>query len=274
MPYSPHRAFSIPPAERTIWRYISFEQLLSILSNESLHFARADTFDDPFEGILPRRNIQEMDQSIGDVSLPETAKIWKQNDQKSVLWKESNLRTKIEVYRRISFLNCWHMLPHESVAMWDANLEGGNGIVIKSTVGGLKAALNEYSENEVFIGEVDYIDYQREKIPEDNILYSFTFKREGFRHENELRAVVTLPPVDGYPRLRGKVQGQEVPLRWDEQNLGLPVDIDVEHLTDEIRLSPGADDWHVPLVDELVTKYGYEISVSPSSLSIAPSYLD
>ena len=43
-----------PPKDQdTVWRYMSFEKFVHILSENSLFFPRADMFDDPFEGFKP-----------------------------------------------------------------------------------------------------------------------------------------------------------------------------------------------------------------------------
>jgi hypothetical protein len=39
--------------DAVIWRYVDFAKLVSLLESQSLHLARADVFDDPFEGSVP-----------------------------------------------------------------------------------------------------------------------------------------------------------------------------------------------------------------------------
>lgn len=54
MPYVPNSAFDGPrDPEAVIWRYIDFAKLVSLLESQSLHLARADVLDDPFEGSIP-----------------------------------------------------------------------------------------------------------------------------------------------------------------------------------------------------------------------------
>jgi hypothetical protein len=42
-----------------IWRYRTLDRYKSILEDQYLWFARPDQFDDPFEGSIPRKNIEE-----------------------------------------------------------------------------------------------------------------------------------------------------------------------------------------------------------------------
>src|ERR1022692_3306148 len=42
MPYTEHPEFCLPERDRTIWRYIDFTKLVSLLEKQALFFARAD----------------------------------------------------------------------------------------------------------------------------------------------------------------------------------------------------------------------------------------
>jgi hypothetical protein len=46
-----HSAFFPPKDNCTLWRYVDLTKLLSLLENRTLHFTRADEFDDPYEGM-------------------------------------------------------------------------------------------------------------------------------------------------------------------------------------------------------------------------------
>lgn len=49
--YKLHELFIEPQDQNAkIWRYIDFTKFVSLIDSQELFFARADKFDDPFEG--------------------------------------------------------------------------------------------------------------------------------------------------------------------------------------------------------------------------------
>ena len=42
-----------------VWRYLDLPKLIDLLETQSLYFARADTLEDPLEGMWPSANAQE-----------------------------------------------------------------------------------------------------------------------------------------------------------------------------------------------------------------------
>lgn len=274
MPYKDHEAFDAPNWKKTIWRYISIPQLISILDGSALYFNRADKFDDPFEGTLPKKNIEELDSELGDEMLPEEAEVVGFLTKEDVWWENPNIRTQISIYQKISYINCWHVKEHESVSMWEANSVSNSGVVIKSKAEALRNAFDAYGQHDIYIGKVNYIDFQHESIPETNILRTYNYKRQGFDHENELRAVLIKPPVDNYPHLDDVSHGDRVTLQWDSQPTGQFVKVLIERLIDEIRPHPNAPPWHKEILETLVNEFDYQISVRESSLSAVPSYMN
>ena len=43
----------VPGDKDPLWKYMSFEKFVNLLSTNTLFFTRADKFDDPFEGFTP-----------------------------------------------------------------------------------------------------------------------------------------------------------------------------------------------------------------------------
>lgn len=79
------------PENTTIWRYITFYQLMSILNRDALYFCRVDRYPDPFEGSRPK---------------PQASK--------------SDDKTEVARFeRKYIFGNCWHINERESAAMWE-----------------------------------------------------------------------------------------------------------------------------------------------------------
>jgi len=269
MPYNDHPVFQTE-AEPTqpIWRYVSVPQLLSVIEMGSLWFTRSNKFDDPFEGRLPRENQKELSKS-DKIKLPGFAEVEQRmgGQNRTARWEQVNEKSEIEAYRRISFINSWHQQDSELDTLWRANLQSGSGVVLKSTIGDLKKSFR-LSDHRVYVGEVNYIDFKDEKIEGQNKLYPFIYKREGFSQENELRAVLTTLPHDDHPGWKGRAPGERVNLDWEAQPPGLYIDVDVETLIEEIRISPTTPAWVKRTVSDVLSKYDLEIPVNKSSLAI------
>ncbi len=48
-----------PPTDTKIWKYMPFEQLVALLEHQGVWFSRGDRFDDPFEGAISEKTIEE-----------------------------------------------------------------------------------------------------------------------------------------------------------------------------------------------------------------------
>lgn len=58
MPVSDHPVFKEPgDREIKIWRYMDFTKLVFSLEESGLFFSRLDRLGDPFEGSVPRKNL-------------------------------------------------------------------------------------------------------------------------------------------------------------------------------------------------------------------------
>lgn len=55
--------FKSPESENVkIWRYLDFTKFISLLETNSLYFARADQFNDPFEGSYTKADVQNRNE--------------------------------------------------------------------------------------------------------------------------------------------------------------------------------------------------------------------
>lgn len=209
----------IPSEESVIWRYRNLPQLISILERESLWFSRADILPDSFEGSHSRKTVKKREQRLRDSGTSE----------EYVEQLAQDLSRTYYLNKRRSYLNCWHLNPRESVAMWNEYSTEGQGIAIKSTVGALKKAIEEqeryYLKQEkapdseapprMFIaGKVQYIDYNREETPPGNIYYPLFYKRESYKYEQEFRVMTVnqeSPPFDLAPEYGIKMDEYHLP---------------------------------------------------------------
>ena len=100
-----HPDIFTPSDDTVIWRYLSLEKLLSIVSTRSLHFSRLDRFQDPWEGVWPKSLLKALGHGL------------KQN-------KLDMIRNVPDNLRKMFFVNCWHDSPHESAALWNQYANG------------------------------------------------------------------------------------------------------------------------------------------------------
>jgi hypothetical protein len=274
MPYEPHHEFPEPEDDdQTIWRYLEFPQLLSILERESLWFTAANGFEDPYEGSFTMPDLEEAVEKA-------LAMEWDIEEEEFMQMVQSTP----DHFLNNLFLNCWHMNDYESAAMWAQYSLADGGIAVCSTIDRFKDALNSCEEYDVHLSPVDYVDFREDVIREAYVPRRFLYKRKSYEHEKELRAIVHLQDVievetsvaqqkglnvrcpdkaiQQYPRMEpyASMLGEELP-----PGLHVPVDLDI--LIDMIYVAPDAPDWLEETVDEITDTYGLgSAEVKKSSL--------
>lgn len=227
-----------------IWRYMDFTKFVSILSNKGLYFPTAINFDDQFEG------------SFSFVNKKFRPLIYKQlgldYDTSFVSQFFKNLRNWVGI-------SCWHMNEFESAGMWSLYSKTNEAICIQSTYDRLRKCFS----NDIKIGLVKYIDYDKEWIPEKDILTPFLYKRRSFEHERELRALYNLS---------AKTEIDNLDLPSTPEFNGKWINIDLRLLVENIFVSPNSPNWYYDLVKDIVSAYKFDINVVRSSLEEEPFY--
>lgn len=221
MAYQEHPSFNTPTDDTVIYRYMSFTKYAALLDKQALYFSSATDFEDGFEG------------STGPAVAPNLQSLWMRRMKQFIL------------------ISSWQQAEHESLAMWKIYLNSDEGIALKTTVGKLKEALQK-SSRPVHVGTVSYVDYEKEKIPTDNIFAPYLYKQLSFAYEQECRAILNLMPD----------QSGNFPLT-DDDNFA-PVDINL--LAEEIIISPFAAEWFGDLVKSVSKKFNLSQPVKKSYL--------
>lgn len=221
--YKEHRGLYPPDDSTTVWRYIDFTKFIDLLHTESLYFARADRFEDPFEGLYPVRTEIEKDFKIYDT-------IRKQN-----------------------YVNCWTMGDYESAALWKMYSNSKNSIAIRTTFEHLKSSI-EGADLEVYASQVRYKDYDKTDlfgIIDENIwapehrgatVFPIIYKRMSFSFENELRLLHIKGPVT-------------LNLNDDSVPTGQRIKVEIDKLIGTVYLSPSSETWFQDLVKGLLSKF-------------------
>lgn len=233
-PFITHSDLIMPEPETVLWRYMDLTKLLYILGSGYLHFTRIDKFEDPFEGVPPRKALQGLVSRIRIDSLERVLQIRKRNHAV-----------------------CWHANETESAAMWRLYLSANEGIAIKTTAQRLHDSiqLNHKGENELFLAEVQYIDHEDDSLDLENFIKWATFKRKSFEHEREVRLLKVA---------KDNEQSDDFCYR---------AKVNVNTLIESIYLGPLVPKWVGDVIDHAVTKYGpFEIKRSELG-GDAPTYI-
>ena len=253
-----------------IWRYMDLPKLVAFLETESLHFARADTLGDPFEGSWTRLNraAQETTDSRNDRRCGNEHPRCKSEVHAEKLQQEFERSTHFA--RQTTYVNCWHGGETESAAMWKLYGTATGSIVIQSTYKKLVDALQDdvymgdVCVGSVYMGMVQYKDYIsfEDWIPGGNVMDPFIHKRREFEHEKEVRAFLWTP--EGFSKQRREKGGYKP--------RGVKVDIDIKKVVETIRVQPTTPAWARQAIEKLLRRYGWGIKVIPSKIDIEPIY--
>ncbi len=239
----------------SLWRYVDLSQYISMLDNSELFFARADGFaDDPFEGSRTHADVARH-KALGDAFSENVPGM---------------IAALIGLARRSTIINCWHENEDESAAMWKLYVASGQGLAIRSTFQRVTSSLPTWKEgddgHQIHAGRVSYIDYHSDVIPDGNTFWPFVHKRKSFAHECEVRLIAQ-------DLFKGRDEAG-----WDPKTAegipkpGVTVPVSLETLIADVRVAPAAPEWFRRVVESVTKRYGYEFSVSQSSLDDAPVY--
>lgn len=259
----------VPNDDTPAWRYLDFTQLISILERESLWFNRADLFEDPLEGSLSRANVETRELRYEDTEIPQSAL--------------ETMSQAARQHRKTTYLNCWHLNNYESAAMWEQYSTNGQGIAIQTTVGDLIDSLTDkpgvFKSGEdtpddsdeidriITFGRVQYLDYDRHLIPENNLYAPLFHKRLSFKYEQEFRAAFSkhfeiLREDDEADFMDGS----------DDIPAGVYVDVNLEKLIDTLYISPTSPEWFSEQVELIKERYDIECDTQKSSLDEDPVF--
>jgi hypothetical protein len=246
--YKENEHISKPVDESKIWRYMDFTKFVSLLDKSALFFTRADKLGDPFEGSIPK---------LFGEARPESKR-----DKESL---PSPIFKNVSEYRifltKCTLVNCWHLNNSESAAMWKLYLKSNEGIAIQSTFNRLKTCLID-EDNEVYIGKIDYVDYNFGFIPSLDI-HHFFYKRTCFEHEKELRVII---------QTFRQNKNDSINYKKPPFKEGTYIKVDLDILVDKVYVAPTSPHWVYKLIKSTVTKYGLDKQVLQSSLEEIPTF--
>ncbi|MES5851867.1 hypothetical protein [Bacillus cereus group sp. MG68] len=248
--YEKFANFGLPSEETKIWRYMDFTKFMSMLDKEEIFFTRSDRFEDKFEGTYPRANIEETRDFL--------KRLVEQEHQEKTFRTISEFSKYV---RKFVTINCWHMNEYESAAMWELYLKSDEGIAIQSNVGRLIESFSHCPQN-ILIGKVNYIDFNKESVDASDGLNLYMYKRKSFEHEHEIRAIYNLP----FEMREGVIDEKAEP----SLEYGIGISCDIRILIEKVYISPTAPKWFEELVRSMCDKFDLKVDVFKSELSELP----
>jgi hypothetical protein len=255
MPYIPdHPVFTTPDDETVIWRYLNLPKFLDMLDRQALWFTQTESLPDPFEGV-PADVILEEERTVSEAIRNMMIESGVHPDLAQRLRREPSAA----MWRRITYVNCWHMNVYESTAMWHAYSQ--DGLAIRSSVQRLKDSFRGHPTN-IYIGKVIYRDQRDPKSaePHENQLHPAIRKLMSYQHERELRVLTTHIPIP-FP-------WPVDPTKFDRGINIRPVNLD--SLIESVYVAPGCTRWTYELVEKIMNRYGFKNRLWPSALDERP----
>jgi hypothetical protein len=275
VPYEPnHPVFRKPDERAKLWRYVDLARFVEMLESGALFFARADKLGDRFEGSTTRPTKQ---------AIRDHAKAQGWADE----WVESTLemlKRSNGLAPRTHFVSCWHESEYESEAMWKLYADG-RGVAVQSSFSRLSEALAD-AKPLIYIGVVEYVDYDNAVIPGGNSYWPFMHKRLSLAHEHEVRAITSGFERHVYQRDSFDLPGvrdellQEAREQFDveldpqtlEPPLGLHIPVRLEVLIERVFVTPDAPNWLGDLVRAVIARYALNVQVDQSRLGEDPIF--
>ena len=227
MPYQKSPYFETPPKCKKIWRYMSIDKFMAMLSEESLYFPKIYLFNDRYEGILSNESLRKVyktdllntentpvkqDEEFFNKKELLESPIMKSDRDRSLKLRHSFQTLLIDFSNHLMFCSSWFLKENESHSMWAEYGDKRNptSVAIQTTIGDLINSI-ESPDYQIHIGTVKYKDYGKEHIEgyedflskdltnPDNVLELFyapiLHKRDIYEDENEVRAIISFESI-------------------------------------------------------------------------------
>ena len=237
---------------------MDFAKFAPILDKRALFFSRVDKLGDPFEGAWSDATVRAF-RDIKGSKIPE--------EEKNILRGWQRLAKWSRVSPRFTLVNCWHGSERESEAMWRLYSGYGYGLAVKTDFKSLIRSFTDRLPN--IIARVEYIPYETEVMPM-SLMAPFLHKRIGFKHEQEVRAIVTEYIYKKKEDPDGREDVKIVDSSKDVCDVGIHYDIDPADLIQEVVVSPYAARWLLELTQSVSKRYDLDVPVRQSELAGNP----
>ena len=226
-----------PKDNVSLMHYLSLTQFISILKEKHLIFSTSQLYKDQREGSLTDPSYNETFKSLlwedntpvkkddGYSDYKEkivNSKLYEMERKHTRHWADSFGYLMREFVRYFMFTHCWSLSDDESILMWDRYRFHKPTLAIKTT---LERIGNAIKKAPVYIGEINYVNYQNEHIigyerfTEKNLTdketieqlfyQPFLHKQKCYKDENEVRLIISYEDVT--QRLTGGTYITDIP---------------------------------------------------------------
>lgn len=220
---------------QSLWRYMDLAKFVSMLEQNALWLARADTFRDRHEGRFPDEMRILIEKAYEGFCTDGESSVKDADDFQDYLLKNA-------------FVSCWHRNSDENMVMWEIYGRDNNAVAVQTTVGSMAKSIDASN----LIGhslKLKRVVYQKaDEIP-GAIPYEDCFfrKRPHFSFEREVRiSLDTYSPSN--PSKRTKY-GHKLPVH-------------VNTLVEKILVHPDSQDWYLSVIRSIADRYSIDAPVS------------
>lgn len=236
-----HPCFPQPvDAEIKVWRHMDIGKFIDILKRKSLFFSRLDLLGDPLEGSITKVFFYARQMELENIGMSDDIPQFSKLNQRM---------------NKSMFVNSWYCNDSESEAMWKLYCSNNDGIAIQTTYNKLVSSVN-YDE-QIYIGLVKYVDYDKDWFPSGNVFYPVMHKRKAFEHEREIRLVKTVSEL-----WSGK----------KEYPTGIHCFWEIDKFIENIYVNPYAPEWYFEVVTDILEKYNCRLNIKWSVIKGMPYY--
>jgi hypothetical protein len=162
--------------EMILWRYMDIAKFVSMLEQNAIWLARADTFGDKYEGRFP----DEMREYIENAY-----EAYDDEDDDSPVNDASDFQDYLV---KNTFISCWHHNLEENMVMWEIYGKETNAIAIQTTA---KSIVNSIDTSFIsgYSLKMKNVEYKNANEISGILRYedSFFRKRKHFSFEKEVR---------------------------------------------------------------------------------------
>jgi hypothetical protein len=157
--------------------------------------------------------------------------------------------------------------------MWKLYMKSDQGVAVQSTVGRLIESAKQSTEN-IYIREIQYIDYLSDSFGRSNSFNAIVRKRQSFAHERELRAVIwkfgDMDAVKYEYVTKGMgstiMKTPDFSDAYKNHPLGIVACNNMKQLIEKVYVYPSSPAWFGDLVSASAQDYGLTCNIERSTL--------
>ena len=239
-----------------LWRYMDIPSFVYMIINNALVFVRADLFGDKYEGKLPDKTANSIDEQARRMS-----------EHGYIKREFVNFSDILNNHNNEVFVNCWCNEKHEMVHMWKIYSKE-YGVAIETDYETLKESIKT---NEIIYPTlIKYIDFKKDLIHwKYNALTVYTLKRKEYKSENEFRLILPYPKSIENILSKNGTNEFDFDIRKElyAKTQVIECEVDINKLIKKIHISPYAPNWYTDMIIGLCNKVNLNVeSITKSDL--------